>query len=72
MDIAPKNALLHRKDASFEHLVWTVPTLKGLHTSSKLIHIMRQNLPLETRSSIQEAQSVFTSIQYWMIGAATL
>ena len=33
IDIVPANALIHRKASSFEHLVRTVSTLKGLHTS---------------------------------------
>ena len=48
IDIAPANALIHSKSAFFEHLVWTVSTLKGLHTSSEFIHFMSQHLPVET------------------------
>ena len=72
MDIAPANAPIHQKAASFEHLVWTVSTLKGLHTSSKFIHFMSQQLYMDTSSTILEAQSVSTSVRNWAIGVATL
>ena len=72
MDIAPANALIHRKFASFKHLVQTVSTLKGLHTSSEFIHFMSQHLPVETIYALQEAQSMYTSVQNWVIGVATL
>ena len=72
MDIAPANALIHRKSALFEHLVRTVSTLKGLNTSSELIHLMRQDLPVDTRYRLQEAQSVSNSVRDWVIGIATL
>ena len=62
MDITPANALIHRKYASFEHLVRTLSTLKGLYNSSKLIHFMSQKLPVETSSALQEAQSVSSSV----------
>ena len=42
MDIAPTNDLIHRKAASFEHLVRTMSTLKGLYNSSELIHFTSQ------------------------------
>ena len=72
MDIAPANALIQRKSALFEHLVRTVSTLKGLNTSSELIHFMRQDLPVDTRYRLQEAQSVSNSVRDWAIGIATL
>ena len=52
MDIAPENTLIHRKATSSDNLVWTVSTLKGLHTSSKLIHLMSQHIPVETSSAL--------------------
>ena len=58
MYIAPANALIHRKAASFEHLIWMVYTLKGLHTSSKLIHLASHQIPVDTRSSLQKAQII--------------
>ena len=72
MDIAPANALIRRKAASFENLVWTVSKLKVLHTSSELIHFVIQKLPVETISALQEAQIVSTSVQNWVIDVATL
>ena len=33
---------------------------------------MNQNLPVDTRFSLQEEQSVSTSVQDWVIGNATI
>ena len=38
MNIAPANDLIHRKAASFDHLVRKVSTIKVLHTFSELIY----------------------------------
>ena len=72
MDIAPANTMIYRKSASFKHLVWAVSTLKGLHTSSKLIHFMIQKIPVDTIYALQEAQSLSTSVKNWVIGVTTL
>ena len=72
MEIAPANALIHRKAASFEHLVWTVSTLNGLHISSKSIHLIIQKLSVDTISALQEAQSVYNSLRDCVICIATL
>ena len=72
MDISPENALIHRKAASFEHLVWTVSMLKGFHTSSKLINLMIHQLPLDTIPTLQESQSVSNYVQDWAISIVTL
>ena len=55
MDIAPANALILRKAASFEHLVWGVHTLNWLYTFSKLIQFMSKKLPVDTSSALQES-----------------
>ena len=55
MDIAPANALILRKAASFEHLVWAVYTLNWLYTFSKLIQFMSKKLPVDTSSALQES-----------------
>ena len=72
IDIAPANALIHSKSALFEHLVWTVSTLKGLHNASELIHFMSQELLVDNSSTLQEVQSLSTSIQKWVVGVAAL
>ena len=47
MDISPANALIQQKFASSEHLVRAVSTLKGLYTSSELIHFMIQQIHVD-------------------------
>ena len=53
MYIAPTNTFILHKASSFEHLVWTVSLLKGLHNSFKLIHFMSQQLTLDTIYTLQ-------------------
>ena len=76
MDIAPANtpanAPIHRKSTSFDNIVRTLSTLKGLHNSYKLIHFMIQKIPVDTIYALQEAQSLSTSVQNWLIGVTTL
>ena len=72
IDIALANALIHRKSASFEHLVRNMSALKLLHTSSQLIHVMIHQLPVDTIYLLQEAQSLYTFVQNWVIAVATL
>ena len=72
MEIKPVNALIHRKDASFDHLVWMVSTLNGLHTSSELMHFMIHQLPVDTSSTLQEAHRLSNYVRGWVICIATL
>ena len=63
MDVAPANALTHRKYGSFASLVQTADTLNSIHTSYELIHSVSQQLPVYTSSALQEYQIVSTSIR---------